>query len=120
MNLPEGVGEYNMSQVEHNGIVAAEHIASAIGPRAGLPLCNDLLVTAPYVVLVFPWDDGGMDAAMMVGLQNIVAQPALLSIQRYDVGPKHWSQAAPDHPVQVETLNPIMLRQVSLESPEVL
>jgi hypothetical protein len=46
MNLPRQVGERNTSQVNHNGIIAVEHIASAIRPPSGLLLSYNLLVIA--------------------------------------------------------------------------
>jgi hypothetical protein len=57
-----------MSQLEHYGIVAAERIASAIGPSAGLPFRKDLLVTTAQMVGLIMWDDGSMDTTSVVSL----------------------------------------------------
>ena len=50
MNLPWGVGKGNTSQLENDGIVTAEHIASVIRPVTGLPLSRNLGIIALQVL----------------------------------------------------------------------
>ena len=67
--------------------------------------------------------DGSMDTTSVVRLlklEKVMAQTAPVSLVCCQVGPKHRPQTWADYTVQGETLNPIVLRQVSLKIPEVL
>jgi hypothetical protein len=68
MNLPRRVGKRDPSQVKHYGIIAAEHIASAIGPQAGLPFGYDLVVTTAQMVGFIKGHNGSMDTTTVVRL----------------------------------------------------
>ena len=102
-----------MSQFEHYDIIAAEHIALAMGLSARLPFRKDFLITTAQMVGLIEWDDMSMDATSMVclfKLEEVRAQAALLGLKHCQIGPKHGSQVGSDHPVQRETLNRIVLR----------
>ncbi len=75
------------------------------------------------MVVFIEGDDGGMDMTPVVcflKLEEVGEQPTLLGIERNHIGPIHWSQTVTNNPVQGETFNPVMLRQVRLKIPEVL
>ena len=123
MNLPRRVGKRDSSQLEHYGIIAAEHIASAIGPQAGLPFGYDFVVTTAQMVGLIKGHNGSMDTTSVVRLfelEKVRAQALLFCLWRVQVGPKQGSETGSDHPIQGETFNPIVLRQICLEIPEVL
>jgi hypothetical protein len=50
VNFPWRVSERDMSQLKHNGIIAAEHIALAIGPVAGLSFHEGFVITTAQMV----------------------------------------------------------------------
>ena len=103
------VGEQDTSQLEYCGIVAAEHIASAIGPQARLPFVQDLIITAAQMVGVIMRDDGHMYTPSMVRLlklEEVWAQTMPLSFGCHQVGPEHRSEIRPDYPVQGEPSTP--------------
>jgi hypothetical protein len=92
VNFPRRVGERDTSQLKNDGIVAAEHIASAIGPRAGLPFRKDFLVTTAQMVGLVEGHNWGMDSTSVVRffeLEKVRAQTALLCLQRRQVNPEH-------------------------------
>jgi hypothetical protein len=69
------------------------------------------------------WNDGSMDTTSVVHffkLEEVRTQSALLSLECSQISPKHRSEIGSDYPVQGETLNPIVLRQICLKIPEVL
>jgi hypothetical protein len=96
--------------------MAAEHIALAIGPRARLPFGEGLLVTTAQMVGLIVRNDGCMDTTSVVRffeLEEVRVQTVLLSLKCCHIGSKHGPQIGPEHPVQRETLSPIVLTNMS-------
>jgi hypothetical protein len=92
VNIPRRVRKCNMSQVEHYGIITAEHIASAIGPQARLPFSKDFVVSTVQTLHLIVGNDGSMNTTSVVGLfelEEVRMQTALLSLKRHHIGPKH-------------------------------
>jgi hypothetical protein len=84
VNFPRRVSEHNTSQLEYDGIVAAEHIASVSGPGARLPFRKDFIVTTAQMVGLFYGHNRGMDSTSVVRfleLEKVRAQSTLLCLQ---------------------------------------